>query len=653
MKLFKWMCVPMMLVNTAAQAALLDEARVVSATATAASMLPAAESVTITTAGTYTLRLTDIGKQGASADAFTSLSVVISQGAQLVRHLALPSALSTTTSNVTLAAGQYRVQVLGMTTGASQYGVDLSNAGAVSVWSDSGAINAPPTSNFSNLQQVLSLTTGDSYTVTITDRNFPVALTALQSVIAQGGNPPVCSRLNIQGSSASCSFVASAAGNQLFVLATPVTNGAGLYSVKVTRNSDGAIAYAATLPLGNLPQPVPVTLPASDSYSLSSFDLQTPVNLNAFRLALVQGAELLTSQSGVGVTLAFNASAGAASLYVIATPATGSSGLYSVNINRAGTAVYSKIEPVSDTNSGSGAEGFVFKANLPVGSYTLQLRDFVLPQSFASLGIAVTQGGASLGSRSSAGSLNFTVVSAGEVSIAVLATPATSSTPGYVPSGLFGFSVTGSAGTTPVLEKTQGVGGSFTSNVINVSTATRYAVSATDFAAPLALDQLQVAVTRGAQLAGSIFGGGTFAFDAAVGEYTVNFIAKAKSSVAYGMYGATVVAAPTVTLSASPTSLAAGGATTLTWSSTDASTCTASGGWSGAQPASGAFTSGALSADATFTLTCTNAAGSTAGSATVTVQAAPAPAKKKGGGAWSVGWLFVLGALGVLRLRPR
>ena len=39
---------------------------------------------------------------------------------------------------------------------------------------------------------------------------------------------------------------------------------------------------------------------------------------------------------------------------------------------------------------------------------------------------------------------------------------------------------------------------------------------------------------------------------------------------------------PTVTISANPTSVTSGGSSTLTWSSTNATSCTASGGWSGA-----------------------------------------------------------------------
>lgn len=64
---------------------------------------------------------------------------------------------------------------------------------------------------------------------------------------------------------------------------------------------------------------------------------------------------------------------------------------------------------------------------------------------------------------------------------------------------------------------------------------------------------------------------------------------------------------PTVTLTASPASVTAGSATTLTWSSTNATACTASGGWTGAKGTSGSEQSAALTANTTFTLTCGSA----------------------------------------------
>lgn len=89
----------------------------------------------------------------------------------------------------------------------------------------------------------------------------------------------------------------------------------------------------------------------------------------------------------------------------------------------------------------------------------------------------------------------------------------------------------------------------------------------------------------------------------------------------------TVTAPPTpeITLYASPTAVAYNGSTTVTWSITNATSCSASGGWSGNKATSGTQTFSALTATTTYSLACSGAGGSASQSATVTVQAAPAP----------------------------
>ena len=84
---------------------------------------------------------------------------------------------------------------------------------------------------------------------------------------------------------------------------------------------------------------------------------------------------------------------------------------------------------------------------------------------------------------------------------------------------------------------------------------------------------------------------------------------------------ATVVAAPmpTVQISANPLTVASGGVSTLTWSSTDATACTASGAWSGGKALAGSQTTASLTATGTYTLTCSGGGGSATQSATVTV----------------------------------
>jgi uncharacterized protein (TIGR03118 family) len=72
---------------------------------------------------------------------------------------------------------------------------------------------------------------------------------------------------------------------------------------------------------------------------------------------------------------------------------------------------------------------------------------------------------------------------------------------------------------------------------------------------------------------------------------------------------------PTVTLSVSPTSITAGQSAALTWSSTQAASCTASGAWSGSQAATGSqAVTPTTSGSVTYTLTCTGPSGGAYGS---------------------------------------
>jgi hypothetical protein len=84
----------------------------------------------------------------------------------------------------------------------------------------------------------------------------------------------------------------------------------------------------------------------------------------------------------------------------------------------------------------------------------------------------------------------------------------------------------------------------------------------------------------------------------------------------------TVAPPPTLTLTATPTQIAAGESSTLRWTSTDATGCTAGGGWSGSR-ASNDSASVSPTATTTYALTCTGTGGSASDSVTVTVGAGP------------------------------
>jgi hypothetical protein len=97
----------------------------------------------------------------------------------------------------------------------------------------------------------------------------------------------------------------------------------------------------------------------------------------------------------------------------------------------------------------------------------------------------------------------------------------------------------------------------------------------------------------------------------------------------------TVNVAPILNFSASPSSITSGSGSTLSWSinsgATPAVTCTASGAWSGGKATSGSLgvTPGSTS---TYSLACSNTAGTSAQSASITVTPAPVACGSAGGG---------------------
>ncbi len=109
---------------------------------------------------------------------------------------------------------------------------------------------------------------------------------------------------------------------------------------------------------------------------------------------------------------------------------------------------------------------------------------------------------------------------------------------------------------------------------------------------------------------------------------TTQFTLTCTGSGGYASQSATVTVAaapPSVSLTANPTSIASGSTAMLTWSSTNATACTASGGWSGALGPDGSRSTAALTAATTYTISCSGSAGSATQSATVQVAAATPP----------------------------
>lgn len=109
------------------------------------------------------------------------------------------------------------------------------------------------------------------------------------------------------------------------------------------------------------------------------------------------------------------------------------------------------------------------------------------------------------------------------------------------------------------------------------------------------------------------------------GTYTLTCAGAGGSATQSVTVTVEVATMPTVTLTSSATTIAYNGSATLTWSTANATSCTASGAWSGTKATSGTQTLAALTASGTYKLTCSGTGGSNSQSVALTVQAPPVP----------------------------
>ena len=101
--------------------------------------------------------------------------------------------------------------------------------------------------------------------------------------------------------------------------------------------------------------------------------------------------------------------------------------------------------------------------------------------------------------------------------------------------------------------------------------------------------------------------------------------------------GVTPPPAPTISLSASPSTINSGDTTTLTWTSTYANSCIASSGWTGNQSLLGTFVTPKLSSPTLYTLTCTGPGGTVTQSTNINV----APPTSNAGSKMGINLSFV------------
>jgi hypothetical protein len=293
---------------------------------------------------------------------------------------------------------------------------------------------------------------------------------------------------------------------------------------------------------------------------------------------------------------------------------------------------------------------------LTAGSYQATAADLQFPSQLSGLSFAVAQNGAIVQQSATATSLNFNATAGNAILLVGAQTPSSGSASG---NGLFDVNLqTTGASAQLVYDKTQSVSNTaalFDAQTLNLGTSASFDATLTDLQFPAAFSNLALVISRGSQILGKIYGGGVFSFPGSTGSYQLTFVATPAANQQVGLYGVSIVfSVPVVTLTSSVASAATDTPITLTWSSTNASSCTASGGnWTGSKAAGGGTEVIILSATTTYTLTCTGTGGVKAQSVTVT--ATPkASSSGGGGGALDASLLALLGVVLVAgRIRRR
>jgi hypothetical protein len=616
-----------------AQTSLLQEVRTISSGAE-----PVEHALDITQGGAYQLTLTDLKVPAA----LTSVKLAITSDTTVIGTTATTASSATSVLDFNAIPGSFVIRIVGKPAAGSSGSVGVKvtrTADSAVIQEFVAAIAAPPAAvpdNRATLDATFTPASTGTYEVVLSDLGLPEAIPNLILSVTRVGGSLVAT---LPGAGTTSFAGDGGAAYKIVALAEASSSvNAGLFGVRVRDAATANTVFSRTVTVGRVEQLGSAVLSAG-TYTLSLADFQFPAPLTQSGVALSLDGQIAALASRPG-TVDFTATAGEHVIYAyaLATAAGSGTGSYGVEVRpQNGAPLFSTVKTVGgSTGTSTAAYSFVVDV-ATAGAYRVRLADFNFPAPFTGSKLAAAQSGVLLGSLDAPGALNLANVAVGRLFLVVLAQPAA------VAGGLFGVDVTPAGAGATIFEATQGVGNLSTSRKVSVSAAARYRVKVTDVQFPAAFGQFSAIVTRGADTSVAIFGSDQFDFAATPGNYLVNFIAQPDPAENAGTYGLQVTQLPpaaTVTLTATPTQANVGGTVELKWSSTDATTCTASGGWLGAKDTSGTLQSPPIAATTSFTLKCDGPGGSA--TQTVTVNAVT-QSNSGGGGGGALGWLAILG----------
>jgi hypothetical protein len=606
-------------------------------------------SFNIPTAQDLVVTLTDLQIPAA----MTSATVVIAQGAALAGTAQLAAPAASAAVPLPAATGNYTMFVFGQPNAGFSVGTftvcvapKASPSNCIQSASLAGNITAQSTANdptISTFSSSLQVTTAGSYTFNFQDFQFPVALNAAPNLALFQGSTPI--QLGIAAGTA----ISLSPGTYTLLAIAQADQAikSGLFGITIA-GPGGASLLNTSVPVGLTNNSPPFLNATAQSVTLLVIDYGFPGPLASASALLTTGGSALGRASAAGGAMSFSAPAGDLQLWTYA--AVGATpGTFSADVS--GTAdLYTTAQGLQPAGS---AYAYAFVSPpLTAGPYQATAADLQFPSQLNGLSFAVAQNGAIVQQSTSAASINFSATAGSVILLASAQTPSSSSASG---NGLFDINLqTTGASAQLVYDKTQSVSSTpalFDAQTLNLGISASFDASLTDLQFPAAFGNLALVVSRGSQILGKIYGGGVFSFPGSTGSYQLTFVATPAANQQVGLYGVSIVfSAPVVTLTSSVATAVVDSPITLTWTSSNASSCTASGGnWTGSKAAGGGTEVIILAATTTYTLTCTGTGGVQAQSVTVTATSKPS----SGGGGGALDWAFLMLSAALVATRMR
>lgn len=656
---------------------------------------PIERSFDVSAAGQYRITLTDLGAllTVPAPAPLDNVHLLVTRGSALVASLDGDADAAPADSVVFDATpGSYVLHVVGKPgtqTGSGPVGVQITNVATSEPVLNFSDLLAPPAAVQSGLrsyQLEVEIPADGAYELVVADLQFPRAgtLRTVGAFLFQTGAAALtaCVSVPAVAQCPSTQTVNLTAGKYQLVAGGALVDppDAGVFSVYFRSVATGAVVHSRTVELGRVIRvgSSSLLLDAGD-YTLSLKDLAFPVPLGQAAVMITRAAQVTALASTTLPDKTFTVAADHSAYEVFAyaaAEANEGAGSYDVEVRpTVGAAVLHSTQVVSSTTGVPSA--FAFAADITAaGTYRAQFGDFQFPAELSGSRIALVQNGAVVGKTDAATGPTLSLdapLAVGPATVIAVVKPKIVGGSLSESGATFGLEL-GTVDGMPVLEATQGVGGMVNVRKASITQAGLYDLRVSDLGFPEKFNDLAVVISRGAQKLGRLIvgsdgvspGGGSAIlpdFDAPAGNYSITLISQPSAPANAATYGISFVAspaAPTVTLTITPTSLPSGDTVGLSWSSQGATSCTASssptGVWSGTKSTSGTDSSGPVTAETTFTLTCSDSAGrSAAKSASVTVTA-PAESGSGGGGSMDLLTLAVLAigtGLSVIAARRR